>query len=43
MTLCCFGEPVEVSAPAQARVVDLSALTPSGERENNGGGDSDGG
>jgi hypothetical protein len=43
MTLCCFGEPVEVSAPAQAGVVDLSALTPSGERENNGGGDSDGG
>jgi hypothetical protein len=43
MTLCCFGEPVEVSAPALARVVDLSSLTPSGERENAGGGDSDGG
>jgi hypothetical protein len=43
MTMCCFGLPVEVSAPAQARVVDITALTPSGERENNGGGDSDGG
>jgi hypothetical protein len=43
MSLCCFGEPVRVSAPANARVVDLAALAPSGERENNGGGDSDGG
>jgi hypothetical protein len=43
MTLCCFGEPVTVSAPPSARVVDIAALTPSGERENNGGGDSDGG
>jgi hypothetical protein len=43
MTLCCFGEPVAVRAPPSARVVDIAALTPSGERENNGGGDSDGG
>ncbi|HEV3093790.1 MAG TPA: hypothetical protein VGY30_04665 [Solirubrobacteraceae bacterium] len=43
MTLCCFGEPVAVSAPPSARVVDIASLTPSGERENNGGGDSDGG
>jgi len=43
MTLCCFGAPVTVSAPPSARVVDIAALTPSGERENNGGGDSDGG
>lgn len=43
MTLCCFGEPVTVSAPPSTRVVDIAALTPSGERENNGGGDSDGG
>ncbi|HEX3693385.1 MAG TPA: hypothetical protein VHU13_08575 [Solirubrobacteraceae bacterium] len=43
MTLCCYGAPVAVSAPASARVIDVSSLTPSGERENNGGGDSDGG
>jgi hypothetical protein len=43
MTLCCFGLPAPASAPPAARVVDLAALTPSGERENNGGGDSDGG
>jgi hypothetical protein len=38
-----FGSPVLVSAPAARQVVDISALTPSGERENNGGGDADGG
>lgn len=43
MTMCCFGLPVEVASPPPARVVDITALTPSGERENNGGGDSDGG
>lgn len=43
MTMCCFGLPVSVAAPPPPRVVDISALTPSGERENNGGGDSDGG
>jgi len=43
MTLCCYGTPVQVSAPAPGRVVDIASLTPSGERENNGGGDSDGG
>jgi hypothetical protein len=43
MTLCCFGLPVAVAAPPARRVVDITALTPSGERENNGGGDSDGG
>lgn len=43
MTMCCFGLPVEVLAPPRSRVVDITALTPSGERENNGGGDSDGG
>jgi hypothetical protein len=43
MTLCCYGAPVLVPAPAPARVIDISSLTPSGERENNGGGDSDGG
>lgn len=43
MTLCCFGLPVAVAAPPARRVVDITALTPSGERENNGGGDADGG
>ena len=43
MTLCCFGVPVETGTPAAARTVDIASLTPSGERENNGGGDSDGG
>jgi hypothetical protein len=43
MNLCCFGTPVAVRAPPSTRVVDIAALTPSGERENNGGGDSDGG
>jgi hypothetical protein len=38
-----FGAAVHVSAPAPGQVIDIQALTPSGERENNGGGDSDGG
>jgi hypothetical protein len=43
MTMCCFGSVVQVSRPSPAQVIDITALTPSGERENNGGGDSDGG
>lgn len=43
ITLCCFGQPVEAQPPPAARVVGIESLTPSGERENNGGGDSDGG
>ncbi|HLY50152.1 MAG TPA: hypothetical protein VKR21_13240 [Solirubrobacteraceae bacterium] len=43
LALSYFGSPVRVSAPAPAEVVDINALTPSGERENNGGGDTDGG
>jgi hypothetical protein len=43
ITMCCFGSPVEVAPPPPSQVVDITALTPSGERENNGGGDSDGG
>jgi hypothetical protein len=43
MTLCCFGEAVQVAPPPTSQIVDISSLTPSGERENNGGGDSDGG
>ena len=41
--LSSFGANVSVSDPPSSRVIDISALTPSGERENNGGGDSDGG
>jgi hypothetical protein len=43
MTMCCFGEAVNVALPPPDQVVDITSLTPSGERENNGGGDSDGG
>jgi hypothetical protein len=38
-----FGVPARVEPPAPGAVVDISSLTPSGERENSGGGDSDGG
>jgi hypothetical protein len=38
-----FGSRVHVTAPPPTQVVDITALTPSGERENNGGGDTDGG
>ena len=38
-----FGAKVRIATPAAAQVVDITSLTPSGERENNGGGDSDGG
>ena len=38
-----FGASVRVKTPPRERVVDITSLTPSGERENNGGGDSDGG
>ncbi len=38
-----FGSNVKVMKPSAEQVVDIASLTPSGERENNGGGDSDGG
>ncbi len=38
-----FGVPAQVAPPASGTVVDITSLTPSGERENSGGGDSDGG
>ena len=43
MTMCCFGETLHVVDPPPSAVLDIAALTPSGERENNGGGDADGG
>jgi hypothetical protein len=43
VALSYFGSPVRVTVPAAARVIDITSLTPSGERENNGGGDTDGG
>lgn len=37
-----FGSRVTVSPPLLSQVVDIATLTPAGERENNGRGDSDG-
>jgi hypothetical protein len=42
MELTAFGGAVHVSAPPSSRVADIASLAPGGERENNGGGDSDG-
>ena len=42
LTLSQFGIGVSVGQPARAQVVDISSLAPGGERENAGGGDSDG-
>jgi hypothetical protein len=43
LAISSFGTSVQVGPPAPASVIDIASLTPSGERENNGGGDSDGG
>jgi hypothetical protein len=43
LAISYFGAPVRVTVPPRALVVDITSLTPSGERENNGGGDTDGG
>jgi hypothetical protein len=43
LALSYFGSPAQVTVPPAAQVVDITSLTPSGERENNGGGDTDGG
>jgi hypothetical protein len=43
LAISYFGSSVSVTVPAPKLVVDIASLTPSGERENNGGGDSDGG
>jgi len=40
--MTAFGGAVRVSAPPTSRVADIVSLAPGGERENNGGGDSDG-
>jgi hypothetical protein len=37
-----FGTDVRVAAPRSSKVADIASLSPGGERENNGGGDSDG-
>jgi hypothetical protein len=42
ITLSQFGVPVSVKPPVLSDVIDIASLTPSGERENNGGGDADG-
>ena len=43
LAISYFGARVQVTAPPSNQVVDITSLTPSGERENNGGGDTDGG
>lgn len=43
LAISSFGRSVQVRPPAPSSVIDIASLTPSGERENNGGGDSDGG
>jgi hypothetical protein len=43
LALSYFGAQVSATPPPQKQVVDITSLTPSGERENNGGGDTDGG
>jgi len=42
VTLGSFGTPVRVSPPSRKVVADIASLSPGGERENAGGGDSDG-
>ncbi|HLN16796.1 MAG TPA: hypothetical protein VK277_08615 [Acidimicrobiales bacterium] len=42
ITLSDFGITVRAKPPRISKVVDIAQLTPSGERENNGGGDADG-
>jgi hypothetical protein len=43
LALSYFGAAVHVTEPRPAQVLDFTSLTPAGERENNGGGDTDGG
>lgn len=43
LAISYFGSAVSVTVPKRSLVTDITSLTPSGERENNGGGDSDGG
>jgi hypothetical protein len=42
MSFSSFGVAVRVVVPPKAQIVDVASLSPGGERENNGGGDSDG-
>ncbi|HEV3230020.1 MAG TPA: hypothetical protein VGY97_11130 [Solirubrobacteraceae bacterium] len=42
VTVRSFGDAVRIAAPPPTQVIDITSLSPSGERENNGGGDSDG-
>jgi hypothetical protein len=42
MTFSSFGTAVSVSIPPKLQIADVASLSPGGERENNGGGDSDG-
>ena len=42
MTVNSVGNRVQVATPPRSQIVDLATLVPGGERENHGGGDSDG-
>ena len=42
MAFSSFGSAVRVDPPPSSKVADIVSLSPGGERENNGGGDSDG-
>ena len=42
VALSLFGIDARLDVPSAGQVVDIGSLTPSGERESNGGGDSDG-
>jgi len=42
MSLSSFGTSVHVDPPPSSKVADIVSLSPGGERENRGGGDSDG-
>jgi hypothetical protein len=43
LALSYFGSAARITSPPASQVVDITSLAPSGERENNGGGDTDGG
>jgi hypothetical protein len=42
VVLSSFGASLHVSPPPSSQIADIAYLSPGGERENNGGGDSDG-
>jgi hypothetical protein len=43
LTLSHYGSPINITVPSQDQLTELTSLLPKAERENNGGGDGDGG